>query len=98
MKTTKRNRIHRPTNRGVKTECYVLVFSAIEGKYKKQGDKYVLNIKDKTKCISIVDARTVLTKYLYPNQVPSYDKCRELVKKELFLGVMKLPNGKYILS
>lgn len=98
MNTTKRNKIHRPTNKGVKTECYVLVFSATEGKHKKQGDKYVLNIKDKTKCISIVDARAVLTQYLHPNQIPSYDKCRELVKNEGFLGVMKLPNGKYILS
>jgi len=79
-------------------KCYVLEFDAIDGKYKKNNKgKYVLNYKNKIDCISIVDARMTLGKYFRPAQIPTYAKCREIIKKEGFLSVMNL-RGKYMLG
>jgi len=98
MKTSKRNTIPRPTNRGIKKECHVLEFFENEGRFKKNKDGVmVLNIKKKIKCISIVDARAVLLKYLLHSKIPSYDICREIIKQDGYLGVMKI-HRKYFLA
>ena len=89
-------RITRPKREGKKV--YVLVFDGKQGKYKKNGKgHHVLNPIEKIECISIVDARAVLLKYLEPAKIRSYDRCREIINNDGYLSVIIL-NGIYSLG
>lgn len=85
------SKITQPKKEG--KEVYVLLFDGKKGRYKNGK----LNPIQKTKCISIVDARAVLLKYLRPNSIPSYERCRDIIKKDRYLSVINI-DGVYILG
>lgn len=87
--------IKRPKRDGKK--CYVLVFDGKRGKFKKneQGN-YVLDPIEKNECVSIVDARAVMLKYLSPALIPSYEKCRNIIKTDGYLFILKLKDRNFL--
>lgn len=82
-------------------ETHVLVFDINKGAYKetkKGSKKYKLNPIKIHKGISIVDARLLLQMYLKPASMPSYAKCRKIIKEVGYLSVMKLDDKRYVLN
>jgi hypothetical protein len=91
MKTTKRNRVRNASHTG--KHCMVLIFDTTKGKHRQEGNRYVLNYIEKRDCISVVDARGVCSEYI--RNVPSYDKCREIINTDGYLSIFKQRDGKY---